>query len=143
MSGESPRFATFTMYEGMFLHVKLGPTPTAEDYREFLEGLKRVLDSGTPFTFFADASEVEKVPMAVGMETVSFLREYRGRVEQNMRASAIYVTGRFVTELLRWIFMMQPPVSPNVVVNDESEGMAFLESYTPTVIPSTVARVNE
>lgn len=133
MTSTTP-FAKFNIYEGLLVHVELGSkSPTMEDFREFLTGISQLLDNGQPFTLFVDASQLGTVPMATSLETVKFLREERPRIRNLMKASAIFITSNFVINLLNWVFTLQAPASPNIVVNNAVEGMRFIESYMTPV----------
>ena len=124
------KFAQFNVFEGLLVHVELGAkTPSIEEFREFIAGISQLLDNAQPFTFFVDASKIKSVPLATSLETVAFLRKERERIRLYMKASAIFIKSEFITNLLNWVFTLQPPVSPNKVVNEPQEGMLFIEQY--------------
>jgi len=141
---DGEQFAKFNIYEGLLVHVELGAkSPTIQEFREFLAGITQLLDNGVPFTFFVDASQLGTVPMATSVETVTFLRQERPRIAQLMKASAIFIKSEFVVGLLNWVFTLQPPVSPNVVVNDAAEGMRFIEQHmTPVHVDGVTTHRN-
>lgn len=125
-----PKFAQFNIYEGLLVHVELGEkTPTIDEFRDFIASIVQLLDNAQPFTFFVDASKLKSVPIATSLETLAFLRKERTRIKLYMKASAIVIKSDFVINLLNWVFTLQPPVSPNKLVNEPSEGMRFIEQY--------------
>lgn len=130
-----PKFAQFNVYDGLMVHVELGAkTPNIEEFREFIAGIAQLLDNAQPFTFFVDASKLKSVPLSTSLETVAFLRKERARIKLYMKASAIFVKSEFITNLLNWVFTLQPPVSPNKVVNEPQDGMVFIQQYMTNII---------
>ena len=130
-----PKFAQFNVYDGLMVHVELGAkTPNIEEFREFIAGIAQLLDNAQPFTFFVDASKLKSVPLSTSLETVAFLRKERVRIKLYMKASAIFVKSEFITNLLNWVFTLQPPVSPNKVVNEPQDGMVFIQQYMTNII---------
>ena len=130
-----PKFAQFNVYDGLMVHVELGAkTPNIEEFREFIAGIAQLLDNAQPFTFFVEASKLKSVPLSTSLETVAFLRKERARIKLYMKASAIFVKSEFITNLLNWVFTLQPPVSPNKVVNEPQDGMVFIQQYMTNII---------
>jgi len=130
-----PKFAQFNVYDGLMVHVELGAkTPNIEEFREFIAGISQLLDNAQPFTFFVDASKLKSVPLSTSLETVAFLRKERVRIKLYMKASAIFIKSEFITNLLNWVFTLQPPVSPNKVVNEPQDGIVFIQQYMNTII---------
>jgi hypothetical protein len=134
----SQPWVTFQVFEGLMVHVELRSSdvePTCDMFRaEFMDLLQQVLDSGKPFTLFVDAREIGTVPMSVGIDIVKFMTVNRPKFKANCKASAIIMNPGFAKGLLEWVFALSPPVSPNVVVDDPSQGLLFLEGYMTPVI---------
>ncbi len=133
-------FATFQVYEGLMVHVEFGSrTPTLEEFNsQFLDLLQQMLDHGQPFTMFCDASKLGTVPMSIAFTVVKWMKNNRAKIRGTMKASAIIVGSEFVSGLLDWVFTLSPPVSPNIVVRDPSEGLRFIETHMDRVSPALV-----
>ena len=132
----SQQFASFSVYEGLLLHVKLGPkSPTYDEFDAFLLQLGSFLEKQQQFTMFIDASEMGVVPFAYALKAASFLKKKRPLFKQFLQASSVFIRSELVRSLLNSVFLLQPPASPNLIVNNEADGMDFIEQYmTPVAL---------
>lgn len=131
----SNNFASFSMYNGLLVHIKFGKvSPTSEQFETFLNDLLKVLQNQKQFTLFVDASEMGHVPFSFTLVAAMFLRNHRALFEQYCLASSVFITSAMVRGLLNAVFTLQPPVSPNMIVANASEGMQFLEQYMTPII---------
>jgi hypothetical protein len=140
MTDTENNFAKFTVYDGLMVHVEFGErSPTFDEFNDqFLNGLKSVLDNGQPFTLFVDASKLGTVPMSIALHVIKWMKTNRPQIQTTMKASAIIVGSEFILGLLDWVFTLSPPVSPNKIVTDASEGFQFIRNYMNTVNPATI-----
>lgn len=122
------------------VHIEFGArSPTIEEFKtDFLDGLQQMLDHGTPFTLFVDASKLGTVTPAIALHVVGYMKKNRPKFRSLVKASAVIVGSEFVNGLLEWVFTLSPPVSPNVVVRDAGEGLRFIESHMSVVSPTAV-----
>jgi hypothetical protein len=116
---------------GTLVHVEFNAiNPTVETFQAcFLNYLQQRLDEERPVTLLVDTRQMKKVPIAVCLDIVKFMKRNKLKCKNYLTASAIIVGSDFIAGLLQYVFNLSPPVSPNAVVRTAAPAVEFLQGF--------------
>lgn len=102
-----------------------------EDFKKFLGLLSAFLDKKKPFAFYIDASKATLSPIGVPTSLASWMKLNKPRIksEGNLIASSVVFKSAALTAMLRQVFKLQTPVSPNLITTDVAKAEAFVRSH--------------
>lgn len=123
--------ANITECDQTLVHVVFNSfNPTVETFRTcFLDYLQQRLDEERPVTLLVDTRQMKKVPIAICLDIVKFMKKNKPKCKSYLTASAILVGSDFIAGLLQYVFNLSPPVSPNVVVRTAPQAVEFLQGF--------------
>lgn len=105
---------------------------TTHDMSKVLDILTSLLDTGKPFAFYVDSRTANKPPMNAASNLLKWLRSNKSRFKKQLICSCVIfgnsVTNSLVSRLLKGVFMIQAPVSPNKLTNNYTQGEEWVMS---------------
>jgi hypothetical protein len=100
-----------------------------EEMDELMHGIHKLFENNTPFTLLIDARVLSQVDMSSAMDIVRFMKINRANFKRMTKGSAILINSPIVRDLIKFVFSIQPPASPNVVTTEMMEALEFLKQF--------------
>ena len=109
--------------------VKLNKTIENDpDFYDFTVRWLNLYELKKDFTFIFDADDVGYVPIKYSFKTALFIKSLKTRNRQYLKKSIIIIKNKFARALLDLIFMIQSPVAPVYIIQDQELVDTILEN---------------
>ncbi len=93
-----------------------------EDMKKVLEILTSLLDLKKPFAFYVDTRNANRPPLNAASILLHWLKANKLRFKKQLICSAVVfgntMSNNLVSKLLKTVFVIHPPVSPNLLSSD-------------------------
>ena len=125
------KFATFRVTKNPFT-VQLvieKERGTQDEVKELMDGINSLFQCRSPFTLLIDARVMSSVDFSSAYDIAAFMKKNRENFKNFTLASAILIKSPLTRELIKTVFLIQPPASPNLVTTNEVEASKFLKRY--------------
>lgn len=100
------------------------------DIKEVFSILSKKIKSKQTFVFMLNGKNVEEFPtFSAGYFIISWMKEHCPIIPNVLLGSAIILKNETIISILKWVFSIQKPVSPNIITNNIQEGNKFLKQY--------------
>ena len=121
-------------YNGYYPYITFIGKPKLTDFFEIIEGM---LLRKKPFIFLLDCRKVKNFSVLnEGIMILNWLKKNKIELRKYLKGSTIVMESKIITDILNWVFKIQPPVTPNLITRDIEEGKLFLEDYIPKELKS-------
>lgn len=110
------------------------PIENDMDFDIFLLKWLELYNNKKEFIFVFDTSGVGYIPLKYSLRMSIFIRNLKKQECQYLQKSIIIVNSNIVKHMLDFIFMIQPPVAPVYITNDDKEVDDIINNReTPTM----------
>lgn len=97
------------------------PIKNDMDFDIFLFKWLELYNNKRPFIFIFDTTNVGYIPLKYSLRMSIFIKELKKQECQYLQKSIILVNSNMVKYMLDFIFMIQPPVAPVYITNDDKD----------------------
>lgn len=120
-------FAAVTKHANNIVHFGLVGNPDGATFEaEFLRPLEALLANQVPFALVVDACAVTGVAMSVAWTMIKWMRSNRALLKMWLRGTGVVTTNDAVKAIMDFVFSMQPPVAPMLIVNNARDAWSFV-----------------
>tara|TARA_B100001769_G_scaffold275318_1_gene277232 strand:- start:24170 stop:24616 length:447 start_codon:yes stop_codon:yes gene_type:complete len=111
----------YSLYEtNSIVKVKLNKKiKNKEDFYNFLSNWINLYEKKRNFLFIFDTYDVGYIPIKYSIQMSLFIKQLKKKSFQYLQKSIILVNSNIVKHMLDFIFMLQPPVAPVYIINNE------------------------
>ena len=109
------------------------------DFDIFLFKWLELYNNKRPFIFIFDTSNVGYIPLKYSLRMSAFIKKLKKQECQYLQKSIILVNSNIVKYMLDFIFMIQPPVAPVYITNNDKEINSIInniDSISTCILPS-------
>ena len=97
------------------------PIKNDMDFDIFLVQWLELYNNKRPFIFIFDTSNVGYIPLKYSLRMSIFIKDLKKQEYQYLQKSIILVNSNMVKYMLDFTFMIQPPVAPVYITNDDKD----------------------
>lgn len=97
------------------------PIKNDMDFDIFLFKWLELYNNKRPFIFIFDTTNVGYIPLKYSLRMSIFIKDLKKQECQYLQKSIILVNSNMVKYMLDFIFMIQPPVAPVYITNDDKD----------------------
>ena len=108
------------------------------DFDIFLFKWLELYNNKRPFIFIFDTSNVGYIPLKYSLRMSAFIKKLKKQECQYLQKSIILVNSNIVKYMLDFIFMIQPPVAPVYITNNDKEINSIInniDSISTCILP--------
>jgi len=104
---------------------------STEDMKSTLGIITSMLDLNIPFAFYVDTRNANKPPLNAASILLKWMVANKQKFKKNLICSCVIfgntTTNNLISKIIKGVFVIQPTVSPNLLINDYEKGEKWVE----------------
>jgi hypothetical protein len=124
-------FATFSVQQEPFvLRITINhECGNAQDFQDVIQAFLKIFEAQRLVSVIIDATQLKVMTKQNVKDIRHFIRSNRPIFETYLKCSSLVIKSVIIKNIINTIFMIQPPIRPNLIVNTMEEAERFVSGF--------------
>lgn len=124
-------FATFSVQQEPFvLRITINhECGNAQDFQDVIQAFLKIFEAQRHVSVIIDATQLKVMTKQNVKDIRYFIRSNRPIFETYLKCSSLVIKSVIIKNIINTIFMIQPPIRPNLIVNTMEEAERFVSGF--------------